>query len=153
MKLTTILQNIIKKIEHSVNVENITNSEIDGLFGSASGTGTDAQDYVVEHGTSGIWTYRKWASGIAECWGTTTFSGTANQSWGSYIKYATVPSVNYPFTFVAITEKTALLDSGGIWSTGCYNQTNSSTGDFYACRPDANSVSGRVYYNVKGTWK
>ena len=26
-------------------------------------------DYVVEQGTSGTWTYRKWNSGIAECWG------------------------------------------------------------------------------------
>lgn len=25
-------------------------------------------DYIVEEGTSGIWTYRKWNSGIAECW-------------------------------------------------------------------------------------
>lgn len=35
-----------------------------------------AIDYVVEQGTSGIWTYRKWNSGIAECWAkphTTTF--------------------------------------------------------------------------------
>lgn len=27
-------------------------------------------DYVVERGTSGIWTYEKWASGKSECWGT-----------------------------------------------------------------------------------
>ena len=27
------------------------------------------KDYVVEQGTSGIWTYRKWNSGKAECWG------------------------------------------------------------------------------------
>lgn len=26
-------------------------------------------DYIVEQGTSGNWTYRKWNSGIAECWG------------------------------------------------------------------------------------
>ena len=26
-------------------------------------------DYPVEEGTSGIWTYRKWASGLSECWG------------------------------------------------------------------------------------
>jgi hypothetical protein len=26
-------------------------------------------DYIVEQGVSGIWTYRKWNSGIAECWG------------------------------------------------------------------------------------
>ena len=25
-------------------------------------------DYVLEQGTSGIWAYRKWASGVAECW-------------------------------------------------------------------------------------
>lgn len=28
-------------------------------------------DYIVEQGTDGIWTYRKWNSGIAECWGYT----------------------------------------------------------------------------------
>ena len=33
------------------------------------GAGTlPVADYVVEQGTSGIWTYRKWNSGIAECW-------------------------------------------------------------------------------------
>ena len=26
-------------------------------------------DYIIEEGTSGIWTYRKWSSGISECWG------------------------------------------------------------------------------------
>ena len=30
---------------------------------------TDVADYIVEQGTNGIWTYRKWNSGIAECWG------------------------------------------------------------------------------------
>ena len=29
-------------------------------------------DFVVERGTSGIWTYRKWNSGVAECWGRIT---------------------------------------------------------------------------------
>lgn len=33
------------------------------------GAGTlPVADYVVEQGTSGIWNYRKWNSGIAECW-------------------------------------------------------------------------------------
>lgn len=27
-----------------------------------------AVDYIVEQGTSGIWTYRKWASGMYEAW-------------------------------------------------------------------------------------
>lgn len=29
-------------------------------------------DYVVEQGTSGIWTYQKWNSGVAKCWGRIT---------------------------------------------------------------------------------
>ena len=34
------------------------------------GAGTlPVADYVIEQGTSGIWTYRKWNSGLAECWG------------------------------------------------------------------------------------
>lgn len=30
---------------------------------------TNSADIVVAQGKSGIWTYRKWESGIAECWG------------------------------------------------------------------------------------
>lgn len=36
--------------------------------------GVQIADYIIENGTSGNWTYRKWASGIAECWGTMEFS-------------------------------------------------------------------------------
>lgn len=32
--------------------------------------GTKMDDHVVEQGTSGSWTYRKWNNGVAECWGT-----------------------------------------------------------------------------------
>lgn len=55
MKLFTILRNMIAKAKAYTDMKF-------GLMG----------DYVVERGTSGIWTYRKWASGIAECWGTSS---------------------------------------------------------------------------------
>ncbi len=32
--------------------------------------GTKMTDHIVETGTSGAWTYRKWNNGTAECWGT-----------------------------------------------------------------------------------
>lgn len=49
-------------------------------------------DYVVEQGTAGIWTYRKWFSGFAECWGNlSTTPTTANGN----NRIAT----NLPFTF------------------------------------------------------
>jgi hypothetical protein len=42
------------------------------------------QDYIVEQGTSGIWTYRKWNSGIAECWGSYEQSNVEiKHGWGT----------------------------------------------------------------------
>ena len=51
-------------------------NDINNFLGGGTG---NLADYVVEQGTSGSWTYRKWASGVAECWGqledVTTTSG------------------------------------------------------------------------------
>ena len=40
-------------------------------------------DFIVEQGTSGIWTYRKWNSGIAECWGMGSVSVLCKKQSGS----------------------------------------------------------------------
>ena len=48
--------------------------------------GSSMDDFVTEQGTSGIWTYRKWKSGINECWGTTpeqSILGT-DSGWDSW---------------------------------------------------------------------
>ena len=73
-------------------------------------------DYVLEQGTSGIWAYRKWASGMAECWleseltltGSTPF---AYMNGSAYYSYATV---NLPFTFK--TQPRAMAN--GVLGTG-----------------------------------
>lgn len=60
-----------------------------------------AADYIVSQGTSGIWTYRKWASGVAECWleSELTLTGStpvANMNGSAYLSYV---DVDLPFTF------------------------------------------------------
>ena len=40
-------------------------------------------DFIVEQGTSGIWTYRKWNSGIAECWGITSYASATFSAVGN----------------------------------------------------------------------
>lgn len=67
-------------------------------------------DYVVEQGTEGFWTYEKWASGKAVCWGNTweaTYSITEAYGnayiCGAYIEFpsglfANTPAVNVAFT-------------------------------------------------------
>lgn len=44
-------------------------------------------DYIVEQGISGDWRYRKWASGVAECWGEVTVSTSITDAFGAmYMK-------------------------------------------------------------------
>lgn len=59
-----------------------------------------SDDIVVEEGTSGIWTYRKWESGVAECWGIHTGSYTTTNTWGS-TKYASFTTQTLPITFIS----------------------------------------------------
>lgn len=55
--------------------------------------GCAVRDVVVEQGTSGIWNYRKWNSGIAECWGKYTENSLncgKNNSGGFYFSSAVI---------------------------------------------------------------
>lgn len=58
-------------------------------------------DYIVERGTAtndyGTWTYRKWNSGDAECWG--RMRGTGPTPSGLLGFYYTYIDVDLPFTF------------------------------------------------------
>lgn len=68
-------------------------------------------DYVTAEGVSGIWSYRRWKSGIYECWGRKTVqtpgrtgggnigkAGDADVSMSGYASF----SENYPVTFSAV---------------------------------------------------
>ncbi len=164
MRIFDVLKNAVKKIDNNINVENITNREIDTLFGTASGTGTNAQDYVVEHGTSGIWTYRKWASGIAECWGvyTATISHytTVNNFYGYYRDGNSGGSyydskLVFPFTFTTLQ----YYNYGGSIGAGFAVTASPSLGlsnsfgtiRFLSTIGNSQSVVARIY--AKGTWK
>ena len=54
-------------------------------------------DRVVEQGTSGRWHYRKWSSGLAECWGTHACTGMnlTTQGAGTYYS-STSATINLP---------------------------------------------------------
>ena len=46
----------------------VTLAEALGISSESSRT-SDMTDFIVEEATDGIWTYRKWNNGVAECWG------------------------------------------------------------------------------------
>ena len=152
--LYTMLKNLASKGGTATEFDPITDAEIDEMFGTAAGTGTNAQDYVIEHGTSTVgttaWTYRKWASGLVECWGDKSVSITINQKWGS-LYYGEVSASTYPFTFKTLPLLMMYFNTGSSWCTGCYDSTTTKTGHFYTMRPESGNVaSGHVYYYVRG---
>lgn len=57
--------------------------------------GPPEADYVTEFGVSGIWQYRKWRSGFAECWGNIVQEGFST----------TFNAVDYPFAFTRISSE------------------------------------------------
>lgn len=59
-------------------------------------------DYVIEHGSSGVWKYQIWKSGKAECWAnyTTPEEDYTSNFHGAYYPGHATTLPNFPFTFV-----------------------------------------------------
>ena len=68
------------------------------------GAGTvPVADYVVAQGISGNWRYRKWNSGIAECWAKITQTVTSGDVWSGTLNLAPyVITVTTPIEFTGI---------------------------------------------------
>lgn len=125
-------------------------------------------DYVVDEGTSGNWTYRKWSDGTAECW--------SKQTLSCGLKSGSV-TVNFPFpfteppvvtmsaesmpihTFVGTIRCNSTGPNGGMYdSTVVYDRYEGLIGLFQLSSEEnatVSSVSGDVTFNVYciGKWK
>ena len=111
-------------------------------------------DYVVAQGTDGIWTYRKWNSGVAECWGVnkrnTSLASNSHATIGTSlptlfvnelpIAIANGGGVGQPNTFIAYTNTGG---SSGAYYIDCYIRNNSGG----AC------ASQWAFFYAIGKWK
>ena len=113
----------------------------------------DASDYVIEQGTEGIWTYRKWDSGIAECWG--TWSGSLTHYATVFGGYAYTTSVNYPtslFVVPPVHTYSAYVGSG-FALTGTVTSANSDRVNLYALSNVSGTSTVYFYISSIGRWK
>lgn len=133
--------------------------------GTGAVTGYDAlrnlgaMDYVVESGKSGIWNYRKWNSGNAECWMTESVSLIGNTTsgalMGGYYAQTNDPGLpNFPFVFkesYPAAYGVARLGTGtGFAGIGATSEKVYSV----SCVGNQNSTTiGGVVIRVEGTWK
>lgn len=110
-------------------------------------------DYVVAKGTSGIWTYRKWQSGIAECWGVATATATTMTAFDRVYYFDT--EVSFPenlFTSTQNVQATAYSSSGGLYWASPYNISNLKT-TVRVISGDSQARSCDIWYSIKGKWK
>lgn len=124
----------------------------------------DLKDYIVEqgtasttHSTSGTttWTYRKWNSGIAECWGTVNVPSATYAANGGYKAFIFV----FPTNLFNVAP-TCLTIAGGLTSVvqtdvGFTHIDNNTYGQSYLINRNSSSVTvaGWAYIHVMGTWK
>lgn len=117
--------------------------------------------FVVEQGTSGIWTYRKWSDGTAECWGKKTVTATITSAWGSLFSGGAAGSVqeNYPTNlFISpptITHSSESNTSYLSWSAAQNSGNATTTPQILLLR--GASAGGAQTYTVSicamGRWK
>lgn len=123
-------------------------------------------DFIIEQGISGIWNYRKWNSGVAECWGRSSGTIDVTTVWWQSNEYTSDPiGENYPtaFTFTDIPKLQATLrpttSGGASWlfsetTSAGVTPTTTYTGDFKIIRPtQAVSVGYLIDWYAIGTWK
>lgn len=110
-----------------------TLSEALGIGETTSSSSGGGADYIVETGTSGRFTFRKWASGIAECWGYTSASDIACSSqWGNGF-YSALQTEAFPTDLFNATPKSVQLT---LWDNG---------GGFYATMKTWSATNVRYY--------
>ena len=112
-------------------------------------------DYVLEQGTRGIWTYRKWSSGICEYWGKEqgfTLNDGAHSSPPAPFtvvntKNYTVTVTNWYGTDDNRAARTNIITCGGLQKNGSVS--------VYDKNPDGTWGTGyrAYYYDVKAYWK
>ena len=117
-----------------------------------------AADYIVEQGTSGMWTYEKWASGKAVCWGAKTYTDvsctTAN---GTGLFYGQISGISFPtnlFNSISFIDIYPVATSGGCISVSTLGVTKNSIDTMYPRTPTSRTLDSlTAYISVKGTWK
>jgi hyaluronoglucosaminidase len=122
-------------------------------------------DYVVETGVDGIWTYRKWHSGFAECWGTTKVLASVNiefEGANLYSDSKSMKKIAYPFTFKKVQDKitpneqASVQGPGGVvWLAVRDSNSESATAVYSIISPNKQQTAAYYYITIRvdGFWK
>lgn len=111
-------------------------------------------DYIVAQGTDGNWTYRKWNSGIAECWAHTTsgtFAPTSTSTGGISVRTLSLSFPTGLFNVAPSAHCDTKWGTGSSWASA--RTVSAATLEFIVCKLNNSSETADFYHYAIGTWK
>ena len=143
------------------------NATVSGKLNANGGltiSNNPVNDYVIAQGRSGIWTYRKWNSGFAECWCVTSNYVAANTKWGNAF-YSTYLQGGYALPFTFATNGDIQDDpqgfvemqspGGNYWFQVANSCTTTNAPEGYVMCPIQHNDAINVLFSfyIRGRWK
>ena len=120
-------------------------------------------DIVIEHGTSGIWTYKKWASGEADLRATfvTTTAYAIATAYGNVYRYNAPFNIAFsgvPFSFVDYdtdSEVFVTIKGDGMDFSGGARLSSGNSLTFFWMNPTSYTAEAgaKIQIIIKGRWK
>ena len=110
-------------------------------------------DYIVEQGTSGIWTYKKWNSGIVEAWANVSTTQAIATALGSVYRAPNAVTTNFPFTITH--PKVHLASQSGVVNGAYIAELSNASFIWYPIKygKDTASKVRTIAAHVNGKWK
>jgi hypothetical protein len=123
--------------------------------GSFSINGQGMADHVVAQGTSGIWRWRKWASGDADCRMRTVQTFATTTPWGSlYYDVGKPGGWAFPFAFKETPNVSVDLLSGFVFPFANDDATAAKACTFWAISAGSyDSLNVTIEVKAEGRWK
>ena len=117
-------------------------------------------DYVISSGVNKGWTYQKWKSGIARCWGTFELTTNIQSSLdnGLYQSSSNLSEITYPFSFIDVPSESASLQSPGtlVWLSAVKKMNTEKHSAIYSVISPDKAVNTAVYkitLQIEGFWR
>ena len=140
----------------------VSDVQVNGSSVVSGGVANITMPVIVDSGTSGIWTYRKWSDGTAECWGTHSWTISSWTAWGGTYYSTYSGTINYPSGLFNATP-TVVADgeasTGDCWlaSRGgaTYGGTKDHTASYFLMRASngTNNITGYINIHAIGKWQ
>ena len=136
--------------------QDMSSQDVSDFVDGLNVTGINVIDYVVEQGTSGIWTYRKWSSGVSECWCNLLVHPSITTAYGS-LYIANLGQTNLPSgLFISRPNLQGSVDlAGGVGGVAFTSVSNASFQSYVFNGSSYNATTKNIYVSIHaiGTWK